>query len=91
MLSHVIALEHDAVGVVNDPVENGVGVGRVCDQVMPFDHGPAWRGKVDVLDAGFAKAQPGRGEPVPDALVGPYSDLAVEHQAEPLVTAELVG
>jgi hypothetical protein len=24
LLSHAIALEHDAVGVVNDPVENGV-------------------------------------------------------------------
>lgn len=27
LLSHAVALEHDAVGVVNDPVENGVGDG----------------------------------------------------------------
>lgn len=27
LLSHAIALEHDAVGVVHDPVENGVGDG----------------------------------------------------------------
>jgi hypothetical protein len=25
LLSHAVALEHDAVGVVDDPAENGVG------------------------------------------------------------------
>lgn len=38
MLSHAVALEGDAMSVVNDPVENGVGDGRVCDQVMPSGH-----------------------------------------------------
>lgn len=38
LLSHAVALEHDAVGVVHDPVENGVGDGGVCDQVMPSGH-----------------------------------------------------
>ncbi|WP_281015530.1 MULTISPECIES: hypothetical protein [unclassified Mesorhizobium] len=48
---------------------------------------PRGAAKVDVLDSGFGKAQPGWGEPVPDALVGPHGDLAVEHQAEPTSTA----
>ena len=38
MLSHALAPEGDAVGVVNDPIENGVGDGGVCDQVMPSGH-----------------------------------------------------
>lgn len=37
MLSHAVALEHDAVGVVHNPVENGAGDG-VCDEVMPSGH-----------------------------------------------------
>ena len=31
------------------------------------------------------------GEPVADALVGAHGDLAIEHQAEPLVAAEFAG
>lgn len=38
LLSHAVALEGDAMGVVNDPVENGACDGRVCDQVMPSGH-----------------------------------------------------
>lgn len=38
LLSHAVALEHDAVGIVHDPVENGIGDGVVCDQVMPSGH-----------------------------------------------------
>ena len=34
MLSHAVALKRDAVGVVNDPVEDGVGDGRVTDDFM---------------------------------------------------------
>lgn len=52
---------------------------------------PARRGKVDVFDASFGKAQLGGGEPVPEALLGTHGNLAVEHQAEPLVAAELIG
>jgi hypothetical protein len=48
--SHAVALEHDAVGVVNDPVENGVGDGGVCNQVMPSGH----RG-LGGDDGGFAR------------------------------------
>jgi len=31
-----VASEIDAVGVVDDAIENGVSVGRIADQVMPF-------------------------------------------------------
>ena len=37
--SHAVALEFDTMGVVDDPVENGVSHGGVCDQIMPFRHG----------------------------------------------------
>ena len=29
----------DAMGVVDEPVEDGVGVGRMADQAMPFGDG----------------------------------------------------
>src|SRR5260370_25461133 len=35
LLAQTVALELQAVGVVNDAVENGVGEGRLADQVMP--------------------------------------------------------
>lgn len=49
------------------------------------------RGEVDVLDAGVGKAQPGNGETVGQTLVGTHGDFTIEHQAKPLVAAEIVG
>jgi hypothetical protein len=34
-----VAGEIDAVGVVHDAIEDGVGVGRIADQVMPLVDG----------------------------------------------------
>jgi len=31
-----VAGQIDAMGVVDDAIENGVGVGRIADQVVPF-------------------------------------------------------
>src|SRR6266446_3046596 len=35
LLAQAVALELEAMGVVNDPVEDGVGEGRLADQLMP--------------------------------------------------------
>ncbi len=35
-LAHGLALELEAVGVVDDAIEDGVGDRRLADQVMPF-------------------------------------------------------
>ncbi len=29
----------DAVGVVDEPIEDGIGIGRIADHVMPRRHG----------------------------------------------------
>jgi hypothetical protein len=34
-----VAGEIDAVGVVHDAIEDGVGVGRIADQIVPFVDG----------------------------------------------------
>ena len=36
---HAVAGEIDAVGIVDDAIEDGVGVGWVSDQLVPFIHG----------------------------------------------------
>lgn len=38
LLAHAVALKADAVRVVNDPVENGVGDRGAHKQVMPCGH-----------------------------------------------------
>src|SRR5713226_993674 len=35
LLAQTVALELQAMGVVDDPVEDGVGEGRLADQVVP--------------------------------------------------------
>src|SRR5712691_44413 len=35
LLAQAVALELQAMGVVDDPVEDGVGEGRLADQVVP--------------------------------------------------------
>ena len=37
--SHGFSFQVELIGVVDEPVENGVGEGRVCDDGMPFLHG----------------------------------------------------
>jgi hypothetical protein len=34
--AQAVAGEIDAVGVVDDAIEDGIGVGRIADQIMPF-------------------------------------------------------
>jgi len=36
---HGIAAEFDAMGVVNEAIQNGIGVGRIPDQIEPACHG----------------------------------------------------
>jgi hypothetical protein len=48
-------------------------------------------GKVDVLDAGVGKAELRCRKPVGQALVGSQSRFPIEHQAEPLVAAEITA
>jgi len=38
-LSHALAFEVDAMGVVNDPVEDGIGDGRLTDHIVPLRDG----------------------------------------------------
>jgi hypothetical protein len=61
----------------------------LCERhgVAPVE-APAGR-EVDIFDAGFRKAQLGGGQPVLEALVSAHGRLAVEHQTEPFVQAEL--
>jgi hypothetical protein len=35
-LSHAVSLECEAVGVVDEPIEDGVGDGRVSDDLVPI-------------------------------------------------------
>jgi hypothetical protein len=51
----------------------------------------AARREVDVFDAGVEEAQLGGGQPVGQAPVGAHGGFAIEHQAEPLVAAEIGG
>ena len=37
--AQAVALEFDAVSIVNDPFQYGVGEGWVSDNVMPLEHG----------------------------------------------------
>ena len=39
MLSHAVSFEGDAMGVVDDPVENGVGDCRLADHGVPLGDG----------------------------------------------------
>ena len=38
-LSHTFSFQGDAVGVVNDPVENGIGDRGLANHVVPFGDG----------------------------------------------------
>ena len=38
MLSHALALKSDAVGIVHDLVEDGVGDGAIGDEIVPLGH-----------------------------------------------------
>jgi hypothetical protein len=38
-LSHAVSLECEAVSVVDDPIEDGVSDGRVCDDLVPISIG----------------------------------------------------
>src|SRR5580692_5154741 len=37
--AQAVSGEIDAVGIVDDAIEDGVGIGRIADKVMPFVHG----------------------------------------------------
>lgn len=45
--------------------------------------------EVDVFDTGFDEAQLGCGQPIGQTPVGAHGGFAIEHQAEPLVAAEI--
>lgn len=39
MLAHAVAFEGDAMGIVDDPIEYGIGDGGLADHVVPGRHG----------------------------------------------------
>ncbi len=47
--------------------------------------------EVDVFDTGVDEAQLGSGQPIGQAPVGTHGGFAIEHQAEPLIPAEIGG